>query len=119
MAPSVWISLAACALAAQAAAPRTVGDVFQPGEEAVWAFEADGKPIGEHASRYTGVVPLPGGPAHLFRGQLRLELGPPLGVELRSTAELWTDDLGHPLRFVQDALVGDAYSRVEISLEDG
>jgi pimeloyl-ACP methyl ester carboxylesterase len=86
---------------------------FKPGEEALWVFESAGKRIGHHASRFVGPETIEGRRTEHFRGSLRLDV-PQLGAELLSTADLWTDGDGHPLRYVQEALVGTAYSRVEI-----
>jgi pimeloyl-ACP methyl ester carboxylesterase len=99
-----------------AADARTVDRVFQAGEESVWIFEMNDKRIGHHASRYLGRDEEAGVGAHHFRGAIDLEVAQLGAVELRSTADLWTDDLGHPIRFVQQALVGDNYSRVELEI---
>jgi pimeloyl-ACP methyl ester carboxylesterase len=93
---------------------RTVGRTFQTGEESVWIFEISGKRIGHHTSRYLGRDDEAGVGAHHFRGAIALDVAQLGAVELRSTADLWTDDLGHPIRFVQQALVGDNYSRVDL-----
>jgi pimeloyl-ACP methyl ester carboxylesterase len=97
-------------------AERTVGDVYQRGEEAAWVFEADGTRIGHHTSRYVGRDELAGRDAHHFQGTCRLLIEAKSGVELRSLADLWTDDRGLPVRFVQQLLVGDAYSRVDLDV---
>lgn len=114
---SAFLLLAALAIPTRAQVPvRTVGDVFQRGEESVWVFEADGSRIGYHASRYVGRDELAGRDAHHFQGSCRLLTEPKGGVELRSLADLWTDDLGHPVRFVQQLTVGDTYSRVDLDV---
>jgi pimeloyl-ACP methyl ester carboxylesterase len=86
---------------------------FRIGEESAWVFESEGKRIGEHASRYVGPEALEGRRAQHFRASLRLDVAQ-LQAQMLSTADLWTDGAGHPLRYVQEALVGTAYSRVEI-----
>jgi hypothetical protein len=114
---ALLLALASFATQAPAAHDaRTVTGVFHVGEEAVWVFEADGKRLGHHASRYIGRDSLSGVDAHHFQGAIQLSV-PQLGnADLRATADLWTDDLGHPIRFVQQALVGESYSRVELEV---
>lgn len=106
-------ALALGTLLAQVPEPPAIEKLFKPGEEAVWVFESDGKRIGQHASRFVGPEPLDGRRAEHFRSSLRLDV-PQLKTQMLSTADLWTDGAGHPLRYVQEALVGTAYSRVEI-----
>src|SRR5207244_4564092 len=110
------ILLTLFALIARSAEPRTIGQIFQPGEEAVWTFESNGTRIGYHTSRYIGRDDLAGAKAHHFQGGYRLKGASMLDVEVRSTADLWTDEHGHPIRFVQQALVGESYSRVELDV---
>ncbi len=114
---SALVLLASLAIPVRAqVAARTVGDVFRPGEEAVWIFEADGARIGHHASRYLGRDELAGRGAHHFQGSCRLLTDAQSGTEMRSLADLWIDDVGHPVRFVQQHLVGEAYSRVDLDV---
>lgn len=111
----VALTLALLTPARQDPPAPTIDQVFRSGEESVWVFEAAGKRIGEHASRYAGRVALPGVDAHRFEGRARLVVDALSGLEMKTTADLWTDDAGHPVRFVQHALVGEAYSRVELA----
>jgi len=110
---------------ALAPAPRPAGDApsiaraYKAGEESVWVFEVDGKRIGHHASRYLGMDELAGARAHHFQGSYRLSTGGGSGIEALSTGDLWTDDAGHPVRFVQQALTGASYSRVELAVAGG
>jgi pimeloyl-ACP methyl ester carboxylesterase len=113
MPPSLVALLAALlALAAPSGEERKIGQIFRAGEEAVWVFEANGARLGYHTSRYVGRDDLAGVQAHHFQGAYALKGA----VDVRSTADLWTDDVGHPIRFVQQALVGDAYSRVDLAV---
>ncbi len=113
---ALLIAISPWALAAAQAAGLQVADLYQVGEEAVWIFEAGGERIGEHWLRYEGPSSLLGITAHRFSARVRLAPVGPLPVEQRYQAELWTDDLGRPLRHVFDAKVGASTSRVEISL---
>jgi len=114
---SALVLLASLAIPVHAqVAARTVSDVFQRGEEAVWIFEADGARIGHHASRYLGRDELAGQDAHHFQGRCRVLTDARSGIEMLSLADLWTDDHGHPVRFVQQILVGEAYSRVDLEV---
>lgn len=81
---------------------------FKPGQQAVWVFEAEGKRIGSHASTFLGPEELGGARAGHFRSAVRID------GQLLATAELWTDGDGHPLRCVEEFLVGTAYSRIEL-----
>ncbi|MBI4881144.1 MAG: alpha/beta fold hydrolase [Planctomycetes bacterium] len=113
---ALLIAVLPCALAAAQTAGRKVGDLYQPGEEAVWIFESGGKRIGEHWQRYEGPTSLLGLTAHHFSARTRLAPSGPLPVEQRYQAELWTDDSGRPLRHVLDAKAGVSTSRVEITV---
>jgi pimeloyl-ACP methyl ester carboxylesterase len=101
-----------------AAQAPSIARLYKPGEESVWVFEVDGKPIGHHASKYVGMDDLAGTRAHHFQGGYRLNTGGPGGIEALSTGDLWTDDAGHPIRFVQQALTGVSYARVELAVAD-
>lgn len=90
--------------------------LFRPGEETLWVFEIDGKRIGQHSSRFVGPEALENRKAEHFQGSLRLD-DVEHATQVLSTADLWTDGDGHPLRYVQEALVGTAYSRVEIECQ--
>ena len=107
------------ALGAQDPAPGALERCFRPGEESVWVFEADGARIGEHASRYLGRDDLAGAPAHHFQGRTRLKVTSLGDVEQRSSADLWTDDAGHAVRFTQQILLGETYARVELGFAGG
>ena len=105
-------------LLAGGAAPQAPGSSaieasFKPGETCAWVFESAGKRIGQQSSRFVGPETLDGRRSEHFQGSLRLEL-PGIGATQLSLADLWTDGDGHPLRYVQEFLVGTAYSRVEI-----
>ncbi len=114
------VALVLAAAAAPAGAQRAVGDVFHAGDERNWLVEQEGKTLGHSWSRYEGEVELLGLRAHLFRGQVELALETPGGVfEQRYTTDLWTDERGHPLRFLLQGRVSDVYSRVEAVLAEG
>jgi len=116
------VCLGAALLASSAQEPvarRTLDGRFRPGQESVWVFEADGVRLGEHVARYLGRDDLTGAPAHHFQGRARLKTSPLGDVEQRSTADLWTDDEGHAVRFVQQILLGESYARVELAFAGG
>ena len=98
---------------AQAPERPPIEQIFKPGDQSQWVFESEGKRIGEHASRFLGPEVLDGRRAEHFQGSLRLQMSA-LGAVQLSIADLWTDGEGRPLRYVQEFLVGTAYSRVEI-----
>ena len=95
-----------------------IGELYRPGDEAVWVFEQDGQRIGEHWFRYEGKVALPEGSAHRFSGGVRIAPVPALPVEQRYQAELWVDGEGRPLRHVLHAQLGESYSRVELTFSE-
>jgi uncharacterized protein len=105
------------ALGLQGASPRTVGDLYRPGDRSVWVIESDGKRIGQHWSRYDGPVDLLGSSAHHFTAGVQMKTPSPGGeVEPRFLCELWTDERGHPIKMDLRVLVSDIFSRVELLL---
>jgi pimeloyl-ACP methyl ester carboxylesterase len=104
------------AVLGQGASPRTVGDVYRPGECSVWAIEIDGKRAGQHWSRYDGIVDLLGTSAHHFTAGVRFEKSPAGGLEPRFLCELWTDVAGHPIKQDLRVMIGEVFSRVELLL---
>ncbi len=116
----ICLGAALLASGAQDPVPRpAIERSFRPGEERVWVFEADGVRLGEHVSRYLGRDMLAGVSAHHFHGRARLKVSPLGEVEQRSTADLWTDDDGHVVRFTQQLLLGESYARVELAFAGG
>jgi len=99
--------------------PR-VGDVYRPGDEAAFVFELAGQRFGEHWWTYVDECDLLGAKAHRFQGGVRIEQTTPLGkLEVRSTGDLWVDDLGHPLRFSMRTEAGGTRGSVELVFADG
>ncbi len=109
--------LAACVIALSHDAP-TVASAFPKEESAVWIFEQDEKRIGYHTAHFVGLDELAGVRANHFQGAFKLTGSRPVAVDVLSTGDLWTDELGHPLRWVQQVLTGDSYSRVELSVNE-
>ena len=103
MIPVLTAVLAAVALDGATRVP----DVYAPGDQTTFVLEAAGERIGEHWWSYAGEVDLLGRKAHRFEGALRLTQTLPLGkLEVRSRGELWTDELGHPIRFLARSEAG-------------
>jgi alpha-beta hydrolase superfamily lysophospholipase len=102
-----------------------VGDVYSAGDEAHWAVDLNGKPIGETWSTYLGLVELPGAAAgsvkaHRFLGGARLKQQTALGeLDAQRTGDLLTDDLGRPLRFTLRMKTGEVFASVDVAFADG
>ena len=99
---------------------RSVVTLYQPGEEHAWVFEQDGKRVGWHVLRYEGAVGPVGTAIHHFVGRVEIDSMPQVGLpRQRYLGDLFTDGSGHPVRQVLEATIGDAYSRVELSIAEG
>ncbi|MFO0982343.1 MAG: alpha/beta fold hydrolase [Planctomycetota bacterium] len=95
----------------------TIAQSFRPGEQSVWVMELAGVPIGQHWSRYEGVVDVGGVKLHHFTSAVRLKTASPLGeVSQKQRSDLWTDDRGHVLKADLQLDIGGSYSRVEITV---
>ncbi len=99
---------------------RSVLTLYQPGEEHAWVFEQGGKRVGWHVLRYEGASGPVGSAIHHFVGRVEVDSMPQLGLpRQRYLGDLFTDGWGHPVRQVLEATIGDAYSRVELSIAEG
>jgi pimeloyl-ACP methyl ester carboxylesterase len=100
--------------------PEPLPGALRRGSDTVWVIEQAGVRLGECLSHYEGEVTLGSLRAHAFHEQVRLELGAPSGkLEQRFTVDLWTDAVGHPLRFELRTQLGDVKSSVEGVFADG
>ena len=101
-----------------------VADIYQPGDDALFLFEASGKRVGYHWFTYAGEEPVDGKAggkkACRFTGGLQLDQPTPIGMTvLRSSGELFTDDAGHPLRFSLKSEASGVRSTIDLTFADG
>lgn len=112
----LWLALSTVLLGRPQEA-RTLDDLYQPGEEAVWVFELNGKRIGTHLLRYEGVA---ADSPEVRRLSAWVKLGGVRGMaEQLYHCELDATPRGFPLRHVMHAKFGGNVSTVETTFADG
>ncbi len=94
---------------------------YTVGEEAHWTIRQGGERLGWHAARYLGRVEAgEGAGSHHFKGWFDLpSAAEPDAPRMRSEGDLFVDDSGHPLRFVQRVEIASSRTQLEVTFADG